>query len=197
MISGDSSCSDSGLGQLEVRAGGGARAGLCRGTRVQDQVVTRLTIIQQYHLLSSSSRLQESDNTDCSPACSPHSSLLDAPLPHPPGSAHSSHLGHAHTSIRIQQNSAVRSAEKKKSQKRSGTLSHNGDFFSVGSVQSLEPASEQISSLDPDHPLTPLKTNVLMFSCLLFLRRHKAVIQSPDLACQHNKLTEVKSLQSC
>ena len=44
MISGDSSCSDSGLGQLEVRAGGGARAGLCRGTRVQDQVVTRLTI---------------------------------------------------------------------------------------------------------------------------------------------------------
>ena len=54
--------------------------------------------------------LQESDNTDCSPACSPHSSLLDAPLPHPPGSAHSSHLGHAHTSIRIQQNSAVRSA---------------------------------------------------------------------------------------
>ena len=50
MISGDSSCSDSGLGQLEVRAGGGARAGLCRGTRVQDQVVTKLTIIQQYHL---------------------------------------------------------------------------------------------------------------------------------------------------
>ena len=130
MISGDSSCSDSGLGQLEVRAGGGARAGLCRGTRVQDQVVTKLTIIQQYHLLSSSSsRLQESDNTDCSPACSPHSSLLDAPLPHPPGSAHSSHLGHAHTSIRIQQNSAVRSAEKKKSHRDLGLCLIMGIFF--------------------------------------------------------------------
>ena len=65
-------------------------------------------------------------------------------------------------------------------------------------MQSLEAASEQISSLDPGHhPLTQLKTNVLMSSCLLFLRRHKATIQSPDLACQHNKLTEVKSLQSC
>ena len=67
-----------------------------------------------------------------------------------------------------------------KVRKRSGTLYCliMGSIFCVGSVQSLDRASEQISSLDPGHhPLTQLKTNVLMSSCLLFLRRHKATIR--------------------
>ena len=58
-----------------------------------------------------------------------------------------------------------------KVRKRSGTLYCliMGSIFCVGSVQSLDRASEQISSLDPGHhPLTQLKTNVLMSSCLLF-----------------------------
>ena len=102
MISGDSSCSDSGL---EVRRGGSKGCAnmraLYRGARVD----------------------QESDTvTDCSP--SPHSSLLDAPLP--PHLGHDQHHGHdtagasgsnhvttresklcKHSSIRVQQ-SAVR-----------------------------------------------------------------------------------------
>ena len=87
MISGESSCSDSGL---EVR--GGSSAGvtsvrhLCRTARVD----------------------QESDaNTDCSP--SPHSSLLDAPLPPTLANFADNHNNkqNNYTSIRIQQN-AVR-----------------------------------------------------------------------------------------
>ena len=72
MISGDSSCSDSGL---EVRRGGSKGCAnmraLYRGARVD----------------------QESDTvTDCSP--SPHSSLLDAPLP--PHLGLDQHHGHDH-----------------------------------------------------------------------------------------------------
>lgn len=93
MISGDSSCSDSGL---EVRGGSTVSAGaagahvraLYRGARVE----------------------QESDcPTDCSP--SPHSSLLDAPLPPSllnfPDPGPGGKQNNKCSSVRIQQN-AVR-----------------------------------------------------------------------------------------
>lgn len=93
MISGDSSCSDSGL---EVRGGSAVSAGaagahvraLYRGARVE----------------------QESDcPTDCSP--SPHSSLLDAPLPPSllnfPDPGPGGKQNNKCSSVRIQQN-AVR-----------------------------------------------------------------------------------------
>ena len=96
MISGDSSFSDSGLevrGGSAVSAVGGGGAplrALYRGARVE----------------------QESDcPTDCSP--SPHSSLLDAPLPPSllnlpePGSGAPGGRQHKCSSVRIQQN-AVR-----------------------------------------------------------------------------------------
>lgn len=99
MISGDSSCSDSGL---EVRG----------GSSVAGEV--RLPNMRQLYRTARVD--QESDNTDCcSP--SPHSSLLDAPLPPSlspfPGqtstqSSQDSKQCNHHSTIRIQQN-AVRS----------------------------------------------------------------------------------------
>ena len=90
MISGDSSCSDSGLevrGSSRVGGGGGAGGGgggagvlraLYRSPRVEGET--------------------ESHTTDYSP--SPHSSILDAPLP--------PSLVNIQPSVRIQQNNAVR-----------------------------------------------------------------------------------------
>ena len=84
MISGDSSCSDSGL---EVRGssrgggggGGGVLRALYRSPRVEGETESLQT-------------------TDYSP--SPHSSILDAPLP--------PSLVNIQPSVRIQQNNAVR-----------------------------------------------------------------------------------------
>ena len=83
MISGDSSCSDSGL---EVRGssrgggggGGGVLRALYRSPRVEGET--------------------ESHTTDYSP--SPHSSILDAPLP--------PSLVNIQPTVRIQQNNTVR-----------------------------------------------------------------------------------------
>lgn len=84
MISGDSSCSDSGL---EVRGGCANMRALYRATRVE---------------------AESGGETDCTP--SPHSSLLDAPLPpnliNFPDSAASEGRLCKHSSIRIQQNAA-------------------------------------------------------------------------------------------
>ena len=98
MISGDSSCSDSGL---EVRGG--------------SSVAGEMRLPNMRQLYRTARVDQESDNTDCcSP--SPHSSLLDAPLPPSlspfPGqtstqSSQDSKQCNHHSTIRIQQN-AVR-----------------------------------------------------------------------------------------
>ena len=105
MISGESSCSDSGL---EVRAG----SSVTSGTTLAGSSVTSTTSgtsgTTLRHLCRTARVDQESDaNTDCSP--SPHSSLLDAPLPPSLANFPDNHNNKQcnYTSIRIQQN-AVR-----------------------------------------------------------------------------------------
>ena len=137
MISGDSSCSDSGLGQLEVRAGGGARAGLCRGTRVQDQVVTRLTIIQQYHLYPPPPVCRRA-TTRTAPRPAARTAACWTPRCHthpaPPTPATSATPTPASGYSRTQQSGQ----QKKRKAKRDLGLCLIMGIFSVGSVQSLE-----------------------------------------------------------